>query len=1260
MKHFRCVRVLIVIVVLVLLGMSIGMRGAQADGPIVKTNNLAGWVEGNVPVTPAKGTPGRGNSYYWEWYFLPGQTTTKASPGKITGAPYYLAYANQNQPVQSTDWWAGVGMQWQGWVKGNDAGNPVIRTSAFFSEPFYYDFIDLPDQLLVPGLDLPVQGLRMWNQADIHVYADDPNPLQNLFGRGDLTGQRSPIVTVGLAQVHPIANYPAPVTPPWTNVKIQSYSDWGVVMSYADNGSELTMTMANGSPFTWLQRTSGDAPFRVWTGGDFDDASEGGTPGTLDVWYNQNGVLGVTVNNYYNPPGGGNPPRTLSSAAYAIYADAGTWTEQKSTGPNTHISLFKNDAATKVVVAALPHNVDLNDQTALENALTEFENYAWQRVVDTQLQYPPIGGAAENGGLTCDSKPLGYDAANSVLRSVLAVTTEDFKNGGAGGSALQVVFPHHRLEMPADDKLHILTDNDEPKYTWRSLKGELQAFAGNCFVQELTAHGILPNLPSVALQSTAPVNGNVPVTDIYNALKTWFYKGERNTSAGKRLTPFSSDIGNWMVSQNNTYAPNLAGVYETILIADQLIQSPGLTGTDADLNMSKKAVVRAIRSYALDSLKELVGRWADIYTSGYFQYNPDFDTMYGFPQGYGSVQNLNDKHFHWGYFLKSAAVIGRHDPAWLNAYMPLFQQLVKDVANYQRNQKRFPFLRNFNPYYGHNWADGIANGGLGDNQESTGEATNFAAGMFELGELTGDTNMRDVALYLYEQEIMATQQYWFNQDADLENSSGTFYNGNWPDAFVHYQLDGQPHTSPVIDAVFQSYISRAPFYGASPPLSNLPAPLLIQATPLSASNLYVGRNEKWLEQAWLEFQREYTIDSGQTAYEIILAGIQARLSGTGTNLNDPGPFGALTRINTVHPTYEAAMNTQGKYWAYTLHALGQVDTSVVADTPSYGVFCNGGSGANCAGGTRSFVAYNPTANAITVNFTQLSPAQNVASFNVPAGATATVVGNGAPLVDTIPAPQKSPKLYLTKPDTYSTSCRAIVNKPLALSPTPGNWKPTSGNSAYPTDTSALAGSIVCVPKIPTIDIVSGTMPDSKYVRTWQGKFSGTLLKSPNQQHSQFAIYTNHSLFPGWQQDPCVQGGPLIPPGCPAYPPGSPPPSGNVVDFQISYDFDSNGKPDRVEAYVNAPLFFANAFTYANKQTDYHFGYGFWPIPTNQKIVITGSSFPTTVTNGTVQLDMWGGGGQGFAGGLDALFPVPVSVNADPLTNRASWVMPPYR
>ena len=146
-----------------------------------------------------------------------------------------------------------------------------------------------------------------------------------------------------------------------------------------------------------------------------------------------------------------------------------------------------------------------------------------------------------------------------------------------------------------------------------------------------------------------------------------------------------------------------------------------------------------MRDFILASLKEMVGRWADPYTSGVFQYNSEFDTLYGQPEGYGSVQNLNDKHFHWGYFLRAAAAIGRYDKAWLQAYLPLFTEMVGDVATYDRSSTRYPFLRNFSPFYGHRWANGTANGGIGNDQESTSEAINFWVGMLELGELLGKT-----------------------------------------------------------------------------------------------------------------------------------------------------------------------------------------------------------------------------------------------------------------------------------------------------------------------------------------------------------------------------------------------------------------------------------------------------------------------------------------------------------------------------------------
>jgi endoglucanase Acf2 len=97
--------------------------------------------------------------------------------------------------------------------------------------------------------------------------------------------------------------------------------------------------------------------------------------------------------------------------------------------------------------------------------------------------------------------------------------------------------------------------------------------------------------------------------------------------------------------------------------------------------------------------------------------------------------------------------------------------LVNDVACFNCNGTsgfKYPPLRNFNPYYGHSWADGAAYGG--NNQESTSEAINFEVGLIELGEQTKNDQWRDLGLYLYEQEMLATQQYWFNQDADLTDN----------------------------------------------------------------------------------------------------------------------------------------------------------------------------------------------------------------------------------------------------------------------------------------------------------------------------------------------------------------------------------------------------------------------------------------------------------------------------------------------------------
>jgi hypothetical protein len=40
--------------------------------------------------------------------------TDDAAGGAIVGQKFDIAYANRNQPIQSSDWWNGAGLQFQG------------------------------------------------------------------------------------------------------------------------------------------------------------------------------------------------------------------------------------------------------------------------------------------------------------------------------------------------------------------------------------------------------------------------------------------------------------------------------------------------------------------------------------------------------------------------------------------------------------------------------------------------------------------------------------------------------------------------------------------------------------------------------------------------------------------------------------------------------------------------------------------------------------------------------------------------------------------------------------------------------------------------------------------------------------------------------------------------------------------------------------------------------------------------------------------
>jgi endo-1,3(4)-beta-glucanase len=68
----------------------------------------------------------------------------------------------------------------------------------------------------------------------------------------------------------------------------------------------------------------------------------------------------------------------------------------------------------------------------------------------------------------------------------------------------------------------------------------------------------------------------------------------------------------------------------------------------------------------------------------------------------------NDHHFHYGYFIYAAAVVGYLDPSWLTGEnVDYINTMVRDIANPSAFDTFFPVFRNFDWYHGHSWAHGL-------------------------------------------------------------------------------------------------------------------------------------------------------------------------------------------------------------------------------------------------------------------------------------------------------------------------------------------------------------------------------------------------------------------------------------------------------------------------------------------------------------------------------------------------------------------------
>ncbi|QJW35675.1 glycosyl hydrolase [Cellulosimicrobium protaetiae] len=147
-----------------------------------------------------------------------------------------------------------------------------------------------------------------------------------------------------------------------------------------------------------------------------------------------------------------------------------------------------------------------------------------------------------------------------------------------------------------------------------------------------------------------------------------------------------------------------------------------------------------------------------------FVYDPEVRSVVGRTPSFGSDE-LNDHHFHYGYFLYAAGAVAAGDPALAADLAPVLDLLAADVAA-GASSGDFPALRVFDAYAGHSWASGYAPFADGNNQESASEAVSAWNGLALWAQASGDATLETQARWLLSAEAASARAYWTDFDRD--------------------------------------------------------------------------------------------------------------------------------------------------------------------------------------------------------------------------------------------------------------------------------------------------------------------------------------------------------------------------------------------------------------------------------------------------------------------------------------------------------------
>ena len=302
-------------------------------------------------------------------------------------------------------------------------------------------------------------------------------------------------------------------------------------------------------------------------------------------------------------------------------------------------------------------------------------------------------------------------------------------------------------------------------------------------------------------------------------------------------------------------------------------------------------------------------------SKGLFAFEPAWGTLIGYPASFGSDDQLNDHHFHYGYFFRAAGELARRDPAWAAKWHAMLDLLARDVVSADREDKLFPFLRCFDPYAGHSWASGHAKFGDGNNNESSSEAVNAWFGLMLLGETTGDKTLRDLGAGLVTTEIAAIEDYWFDVRDDLHPAD---------------------YTPSVVTMVWGGKGANGTWFSGNPEAVHG-----INFLPVTGASLYLGRWPDYARKNYAALVQENPEGANFDAWAEIMWMYRA--------LTDPTDAQTMWNARSSGFKPEAGNSLAQTYaWITAFNDLGTVDRSITADAPFTAVFTKDGKRAHVA------------------------------------------------------------------------------------------------------------------------------------------------------------------------------------------------------------------------------------------------------------------------------------------------------------------------